>query len=92
MTDEPENHTLRLLREIRDTQAGFHSELTAFRAEAGKRFDELEVAVATVSADLRIVKARAETIDERLITVETRMNAVERRLGRIETHTGLVKA
>jgi hypothetical protein len=78
MADEPENHTLRLLREIREEQ-------TSFRAE-------MQIAVVTLSADLKIVKEKVESIDDRLETIDGRMNSVERRLGRIETHTGMVKA
>ena len=110
MADEPENHTLRLLREMREeTHAGFEEMRSGFkeiREEMRSGFEEvrsefknvygrldlLDIAVAAVSADLKMTKEKVESIDDRLETIEGRMNSVERRLGRIETHTGMVKA
>ncbi len=53
MTDEPENHTLRVLREMREENAGFreevrqgfrevHQEAADFRAEVNDRSSRLE--------------------------------------------------
>jgi hypothetical protein len=85
MADELENHTLRLLREMREEmRSGFN--------DVHSRLDQLDVAVAAVSADLKITKEKVESIDDRLETIGGRMNSVERRLARIEAHTGMVKA
>ena len=38
---DPENHTLRLLREFRQEFREFHKEFSDFRANTDARFDEL---------------------------------------------------
>jgi hypothetical protein len=90
MADAPENHTLRLLREMREEQTAFRSEVTTPRGEVTRRFDELDIAVAALSTDLEVTKNKVGSTGDRLENIEGLM--MERRLGRIETHTGMVKA
>jgi DNA anti-recombination protein RmuC len=125
MADEPENHTLRLLREMREETNrrfdemreeanrrfneiregtnhrfdGMREEQAAFRADVIKGFDGLNIAVATLSADLKLTKATVESIQEtqknhgiRLKNQGTRLNAIEGRLAIIEKNASLVEA
>jgi hypothetical protein len=85
MTEEPENHTLRLLREMREEMK------TGFSA-ANERFDRLEAESKTQSALL------GKVLDATLKIAATqqihggRLNMIEARLAEIERETGLVKA
>ena len=85
MADEPENHALRLLREIRDEQASFRTEVAGAIGEFRGEF-------ATMRADqgrmLGVLEELAEGQNH-----GARFNAiVEGRLAIIERQTGLVKA
>jgi septal ring factor EnvC (AmiA/AmiB activator) len=63
MADEPENHTLRLLQQMREENAAFREEMTtfrqemtAFRLETNKRFE---------SVDSRLGKLEAQHVQTR---------------------------
>jgi hypothetical protein len=86
MTDEeiPENVDLRFLAE---QQTRILRELAHMRQDDQAR----EVAIAALSADLKITKEGVEDLSERLQMVEGRLNTIDGRLARIEKHTGLVK-
>ncbi len=92
MTDEPENHTIRLLQEMREEMRG------GFR-EAQGRLDRLEeTVVKVIDAVTAIASTQTEhtailtELNGRMEVVEGRLNSVDARLARIEKHTGLVKA
>ena len=87
MADEeiPENVDLRFLAE---QQTRILRELAHMRQDDQAR----DVAIAALSADLKVTKECVEDISERLKTVEGRLNTIDSRLARIEKHTGLVKA
>jgi len=86
MADEeiPENIDLRFLAE---QQTRILRELAHMRQDDQAR----DVAIAALSADLKITKEGVEDLSERLQMVEGRLNIIDGRLARIEKHTGLVK-
>jgi hypothetical protein len=99
MTDEPENLTLTLLREMRaEMREGFEKafgELAELRGEMlGMRADvsELQIAMAATRADIGIIKEAVEKISETQQNQGARLNAMDGRLALIERHTGMVKA
>jgi uncharacterized coiled-coil protein SlyX len=95
MADEPDNHTQRLLREMREeTNRRFdemREEMREIRAQTGlipKLADdvaELQLAVAATRADLAIVKDTVEDVKETA-------RLIEGRLFRLEKHAGFAKA
>jgi hypothetical protein len=87
MADEeiPENIDLRFLAE---QQTRILRELAHMRQDDQAR----DVAIAALSADLKVTKEGVEDLSERLQMVEGRLNTIDGRLARIEKHTGLVKA
>lgn len=85
MTDEPENLTLHLLREMREENA-------SFREEVRQGFQELSIAVAATRADLAIVKDDVAALKESVLIIEHDISGIKMRVERIERHTGLVKA
>jgi hypothetical protein len=87
MADEeiPENVDLRFLAE---QQTRILRELAHMRQDDQAR----DVAIAALSADLKVTKEGVEDLSERLQMVEGRLNTIDGRLARIEKHTGLVKA
>jgi septal ring factor EnvC (AmiA/AmiB activator) len=42
MTDDPENHTLRLLREMREENAAFRAEVNARFEQVDRRFEQVD--------------------------------------------------
>ncbi len=99
MTDEPENLTLRLLREMREENASFREEVRQGFDAANKRFDRLEAESTTQSALLgKVIDAVTELArgQEQLAEMQqihgNRLNVIDARLATIERHTGLVKA
>jgi hypothetical protein len=73
---EPENQTLRILREFRD-------EMKEFRGETAKNFERIEerlssVAQAVVGEGVLGRYAAAE-VEERLAAIEKRLSALEQR-------------
>lgn len=85
MTDEPENHTLRLLREMREENARMH----------GETRDQLALVLETVVTMAKTVNSTAEAISDlstRAEVIEGRLNIVDARLARIEKAAGFVKA
>jgi uncharacterized protein (UPF0335 family) len=57
MAEEPENHTLALLREMRAENAAFRKEMEGFRKETTERFERVEADIGRVHADVAAVKA-----------------------------------
>ena len=107
MADEPENHTLRLLREMREENQRLHAET---RADMEQRFEstreenlrlhaetreQLATVLETVVEMAKTANTTAEAVAElngRVETIEGRLNIVDSRLARIEKHLGFVKA
>ncbi len=82
MADEPENLTLRLLREMREENLRLHQETR----------EQLGQVLETVVEMAKTVNATAEAVGElsgRAETIEGRLNIVD---SRIEKHLGFVKA
>ena len=99
MTDEPENLTLKLLREMRaemrDGFAELRGEIVEMKAEivdmqAGD--ERRDIAIAAISADLKITKHLLEKVNETQQNQGARLNAIDGRLALIEKHTGMVPA
>src|SRR5271166_537911 len=101
MADEPENLTLKLLREIRDKQNQFEEKQNRFEAEQ-ERFASLlgKVAdavtqIATTQERHSEVLAQHSALLGKLYEIQqnngARLNVIEGRLAIIEKHTGLVK-
>jgi hypothetical protein len=92
MTDEPENLTLALLREIRgEMREGFEKAFGDL-AELRGSVSELQVAVAALSVDLKEMKKTVEQVHETQKNQGARLNAIDGRLALIEKHTGMVQA
>jgi methionine synthase I (cobalamin-dependent) len=81
MADEPENMTLKLLREMR-------AESQAQAKLLGKAMD----ALMELAQDVKAIRASVKTISEVQKNQGARLNVIEGRLAIIEQHTGLVKA
>ncbi len=82
MADKPENHTLRLLQEMREENVRMHASTNA-------SLKELSIAVAALSVDLKAF--RAEVSGEQKKTGR-RFNTLEERVTALEEHTGIFKA
>jgi hypothetical protein len=89
MADEPENHTLRLLREMREET---NRRFDALEAAAAARHKELSVEIAAMRADQHRTNEILEKVAETQRNHGARLNAIDGRLAIIEEHTGLVKA
>jgi hypothetical protein len=92
MTDEPENLTLKLLREIRGGQVAMQADIDHLRAEMRKNVSELSIGIAALSADLKATKAVVDKIHETQRSHGARLNTIDGRIAIIEGSTGLVKA
>jgi len=92
MTDEPENLTLKLLREMRaEMREGFEKAFGDLEKLSGS-VSELQVAVAALSVDLKETKRTVEQVHETQKNQGARLNAIDGRLALIEKHTGMVQA
>ena len=98
-TNEPENATPRLLREMRAENDGFHAvvqqgfvEMRAFREEVGAHFDKLEFEVAAMRADQGRMASTLGELLEGQQNHGSRLNSIDGRLAIIEKRVGLVKA
>ena len=72
---DPENHTLRLLREFRQEFKEFHREFRDFRANVDDRFEELARLFAGESV---LGRYAAADVDKRIQALEKRMTKLER--------------
>ena len=99
MADEPENLTLKLLREMRaemrDGFAELRGEIVEMKAEivdmqAGD--ERRDIAIAAISADLKIAKHLLEQVHDTQKNQGARLNAIDGRLALIEKHVGMVQA
>ncbi len=77
MADEPENHTLILLREM--------------RAEMKERFDRLDAKLDRVTDDMRDIKVRMTNSEEALAGVNRRLDRLDARVERVEKRLDLVQ-
>ncbi len=92
MTEELENHTLHLLREMREEiKAGFGAVNERLERLEGK-VDRLEAESATQSALLGKVMDATLKIAATQQIHGSRLNIIDARLAEIERETGLVKA
>jgi hypothetical protein len=72
---EPENHTLRLLREFREEFREFRSEFTAFRDLTDERLTEL---ARLFAGETVLGRYAAAEVEQRLSAVEKRLAALEK--------------
>jgi septal ring factor EnvC (AmiA/AmiB activator) len=77
MTDTLENHTIRLLQEM--------------RAENRERHEKFEASLADIKSALASVKSDTTQIAAEVTQLGADMQDVKARLERIERHTGMVK-
>lgn len=96
MADEPENLTLKLLREMREENASFREEVRQGFQEVHSKMDagflELNIALAATRADLAIVKDDVSALKESVRIIEHDISGIKMRVERIERHTGLIQA
>jgi hypothetical protein len=78
MADEPDNHTLRLLREMRD-------EAVAFRKEVNCRFD-------VIDERFNAIDRRFDGVDQRLDGMDQRFDGVDHRLSELEVSLASARA
>jgi hypothetical protein len=91
MTDEPESHTLRLLREMRsEMREGFEKAFGEL-AELRGSVSELQVSVAAMRADQNRANEILEQVHEVQKNQGARLNVIDGRLAIIEKHIGLVE-
>jgi hypothetical protein len=95
MADEPENHTLRLLREMRDDI----KEIKQRFGDVDRRFDalqtshnELAVEAAAMRTDQHRTNELLETVAKTQQNQGARLNAIDGRLALIEQRIGMVGA
>ena len=92
---EPENHTLRLLREFREESREFRGEMGDFRADMREFQVQTNEAVAKLGADVVEIKDKLDTlsravageiVQSRYVTagVDDRFAEIERRLAALE--------
>ena len=92
---EPENHTLRLLREIREETRGFREEIGDFRADMREFQGQTDRALGKVTVDVSEIKDKLETlthavageiVQSRYVSagVDERISDIERRLTALE--------
>lgn len=83
MADEPDHHTLALLREMRAEMADSRREIAEFRREANTRFDSLEKKVENIrrahAADSLLGRYAVVDVEERLEDITQRLEALEAR-------------
>jgi small-conductance mechanosensitive channel len=92
MNDEPENLTLKLLREMRaEMREGFEKAFGDL-AELRGSVSELQVAITAIRADQGRTNELLEQVRKTQQNHGARLNAIDGRLALIEGHTGLVKA
>ncbi len=84
MADETENLTIRLLQEMR-------KEIGARFDGVDSRLDELSVAVAVLSADLKTIKEDSGDLRRGQKIIETELRALRGRVERIEDKLDPVK-
>ena len=96
MTDEPENHTIRLLQEMRAETNRRFDEMRAENAEFRKEALSAIVAMAkTVNVTAEAVTAIAAVQAQHstaLNIIEHDIRGIKMHVDRIEKHTGLVRA
>ena len=73
---EPENHTLRLLREFRDEFRDFRAQTTDNFARTTERIDKL---ARMMAGDTVLGRYAAAGVEERLTAIEKRLSTLERR-------------
>jgi hypothetical protein len=98
MGDEPENLTLKLLREIRgEMREGFEkafrdlAELRGFVSELHGSVSDLQVSVGAMRADQNRANEILEQVHEVQKNQGARLNVIDGRLAIIEKHIGLVE-
>jgi uncharacterized coiled-coil DUF342 family protein len=92
MADEPENHTLRLIREMREEMRGYRDENLRQHAETrAQRGQMLETVVEMARTVNTTSEAVAKLADGKEKTGR-RFNTLEERVAALEEHTGLLKA
>jgi hypothetical protein len=97
--DEPESHTIRLLREMREeikqgfTESGNRLDSMDHRLDSmDQRLTEIEVSLAAARADQTRANGLLETVADVQKNQGARLNVIEGRLALIEKHTGMVNA
>lgn len=81
MADEPDNHTLALLREMRADSVGFQEEMRQFRRETSERFVSLEKRIENIR---QLYFAESVLGRYTVAEVETRLDDLTRRLEALE--------
>ncbi len=88
MTDELENHTLRLLREMREENAAFRAEVNARFEQVDGRFDEMQGQFATVLQTVVDIAKAVNIVHEDVAELRVGQKIVETELrglrGRVE--------
>ena len=88
MTDELENHTLRLLREMREENAAFRAEVNARFEQVDRRFDEMQGQFATVLQTVVDIAKAVNIVHEDVAELRVGQKIVETELrglrGRVE--------
>ena len=98
-----ENHTLVLLREIREEirerDEKLQAQIARVHVEMAENAERLQAGVASVQAgmanmhvDVLEAKASSKEVAVRLTLVEKRLSSMGERLDKIETHLGLADA
>jgi NifB/MoaA-like Fe-S oxidoreductase len=93
--DEPENHTLRLLREFREESREFRTEMREFQAQTHTHFESIgqdiheirgEIVEIRTSLDTLTMAIAGEIVQSRYVSggINDRFEAIERRLADLE--------
>lgn len=89
---EPENHTLRLLKEIRDeirdSSDKTREEIRSSSEKAEARFEVLETTLKELASQMVMLARGIKTALEHRSNVDTRLEDAERRLADLEKRVG----
>ena len=77
MPKEAENHTLRLLQEMREENREFYNTMQAFREETGERLDGLEAAVSGLAYIVAQGRGEFESLQDRVERIERRLDLAD---------------
>ena len=73
MSDDTENHTIKLLQEMRTEMRDIRSEIGTLRHEMHEEFDEVNTQIRGVTHMLTLVAAHGSTMDDRVTALEDRV-------------------
>jgi len=91
MTEQPENHTIRLLQEMRTENAAHFAEIAARDEKAQAQIGVLAQGLNSVRTELQGLRADVKNMSDHIREIAMAVDHHTDRLDRIEQHLGLDK-